>query len=299
MLFKKLTLGIARSLGIRELFNEWWQEWWQSKSGIVAYLGDSRALVRTIYGCYLFVDTRDMSLAPQLLAHGQWEQGVAALLRRILRPGMTIIEVGANVGYFSILSASLVGEAGKVCCFEPNPRLARLLREGSEVNGMSGRIAVAEKAVWSSSTEIDFYLLRDHMGSSSANSSIHRTAQAFNDRTEKIVVQTVTLDDYRSAESGVDLLKIDAEGAELHVIQGARRLLERNPGIRMIMEFYPSNFADPDDAGRLLDLLRSLGFGWQAVDTDNPAFPPREISRGALLEGRTTELLLQRAGMSV
>lgn len=285
----RLREALRDVLDIREIF----EHWWRTKPGMVAYLGDHRALVRTTYDRYLFVDTRDMSLSPQLALHGHWEPGVTTLLRRLLKPGMTMLEVGANYGYFSLLAASLVGEGGRVRCLEPNPQVARLLRQSIEINGFSRQVAVVEKAAWSSAAELEFFVLAEHMGSSSANASAARIAEAFKDQAKCIKIQSVPLDEF-AADFTPDVLKIDAEGAELQVILGARGLLERNPGIRVVMEFYPANFADAEDPGRLLDLLQSLGLRWQAIDANDPLAAPAEMSRARLLEARTTELLLHR-----
>lgn len=284
MLFGYLTRKLADTLTGRLLL----------KSGVITYLGDYRAMVRTAYGRYLFVDTRDMSLAPHLLAHGAWEPGVSALIHRFVRPGMTVVDVGANVGYHSMLAASLVGRSGRVHCFEPNPRLAKLLKQGVDVNGLGAVVTVIEKAAWSSEGLLDFYVLDEHMGSSSASSSIHRTVATFQDHAVPITVQVLTLDDYFPAGTRVDLLKIDAEGAERHVVDGARRLLEENHSICLVMEFYPANYNDMEEARALLDLLRSLRFKWQKIDRENRKVLLRDISSSELLEAQSTELYLQR-----
>jgi hypothetical protein len=72
------------------------------------YLGDYTALTRTIYGHKMYVDTRDVSLAPHLLLDGYWEQWITNIFRELVKPGMTVVDVGANFGYYSVLAASLV-----------------------------------------------------------------------------------------------------------------------------------------------------------------------------------------------
>ncbi|HEY3215177.1 MAG TPA: FkbM family methyltransferase [Candidatus Eisenbacteria bacterium] len=270
--------------------------WLQSTPGVVTYLGGHRALVRTGYGRHLFVDTRDLSVAPQLLLHGNWEPGVTRTVRKLLRPSMTVIEVGANVGYYSMLAAWLVERTGRVYSFEANPHLARLLRQGAEINGFSDRLTVIEKAAWSSTGTVDFHLLEEHMGSSSASTAIDRTAQSFHDRTEKITVDAVALDGAFPAGTRVDLLKIDAEGAEGHVLRGGHRLLQENPEVRVVMEFYPSNFPDPGEAGEVLDQLTSLGFQWGKIEVDHPRGRMKAVSRGELMATTHAELLLWRGG---
>jgi energy-coupling factor transporter ATP-binding protein EcfA2 len=92
----------------------------------VVYLGDHRALVRTAWGHKMFVDTRDLGLAPHLLLDGSWELWVTAAFLTNLREGMTVVDVGANIGYYSLLAASNVGSGGRLVSFEPHLRLPPL-----------------------------------------------------------------------------------------------------------------------------------------------------------------------------
>ena len=106
------------------------------------YLGDHRALTRTAHGHAIFVDTRDLRTGPRLLLDGTAHALCAESLRRVVRPGMTVLEVGAGFGELTLLTGELVGESGRVIAFEPDEGRARLLVDSLEANGFTSRTSV-------------------------------------------------------------------------------------------------------------------------------------------------------------
>lgn len=82
----------------------------------------------------MYVDTESGGLHPHLLEEGVYEKEVTRLFQRLLRPGMTCVDIGANIGYFSILAASIVGSAGRVYAFEPDPENVEFLRKNVALN---------------------------------------------------------------------------------------------------------------------------------------------------------------------
>ena len=106
------------------------------------YVGDHRALTRTAHGHTIFVDTRDLRTGPPLLLDGTAYASCAASLRRFVRPGMTVLEVGSGFGELTLLSGELVGAGGRVIAFEPDAERALLLADSLEANGFSGRTSV-------------------------------------------------------------------------------------------------------------------------------------------------------------
>ena len=100
-----------------------------------AYLGDHTSLCRVLGRYKMFVDTRDIGIASHLLLDGFWEMWVTEEMLRHVRQGMTVLDIGANLGYFSLLLADLTGPRGRVIAFEPNPLMSSLARRSIEVNG--------------------------------------------------------------------------------------------------------------------------------------------------------------------
>ena len=205
------------------------------------YLGDHTALARLSFGAKIYLDTRDLSLAPHLLMGGEWEPWTSELIRALLRPGSTFVDVGANVGYFTLLAGSIVGPTGRVVAFEPNPDLAALIARSLSVNGLHGWTELVRAAAMSEPGQLEFKRFAGHHGSSGFYVTDELAAQ-FHDSLERIVVDCTTLDDALAGRGlRIDLIKIDAEGAEPEVIAGAERLLDEQRGMQIIMEYTPSN----------------------------------------------------------
>jgi FkbM family methyltransferase len=143
---------------------------------------------------------------------GTYERQQTALFEAHVRPGMTVLDVGAHVGYYTLLAATLAGSAGRVVAFEPNPANARFLRRHATINGLCN-VEVVEAGVADGEGTARFDL-----GSGSGTGRLSQGGE--------IEVRTVGLDQF-CAERGLEpaVVKIDVEGGELDVLRGATRLL--------------------------------------------------------------------------
>lgn len=149
---------------------------------------------------------------------GDFEPHTKRFLLREVRPGSIFLDLGANVGYFSLL-AGLEAKAARVIAFEPNPDIAARLRDSVEANGLHGRVQVVEKALSDRAGEVLF-------GIDPANSGHSRFAQA--DHEKVITVEAVPLDDWldqNAPNADVSVLKLDVEGAEMQALRGMERML--------------------------------------------------------------------------
>jgi FkbM family methyltransferase len=188
---------------------------------------------------------------------GGGEPEVQEALREQLRPGMTFYDIGANVGFFSLLAARLVGKEGRVVAFEADPEVAGRLREHVGRNAF-GWIRVEEKAVWSEPRTV--YFARTDPTTSPDRGLGHVVSQGADDT---IQVSAESLDGYTSARSAPDFLKCDVEGAEVEVFRGARRLLkEKRPGI--ICEMHSE-----ENQRVLLEEFSQLGYSCKPCGTNH------------------------------
>ncbi len=184
-------------------------------------------------------------------AFGLYERKKVHLFRNTLKPGMTVVDVGANKGYFTLLAAQLTGHQGQVLSFEPAPENACWLRKSIEANGAQG-VRVFEVA------------LGDHAGERVLHlgnvSGFHSLLADLPDRTgDTLGVPCDTLDNVLS-EAGVtsvDLIKIDVEGAEMEVLVGAEETLRSNPGTTVAIDIHPMYGVDPT---QIVNLLKDWGF---------------------------------------
>lgn len=160
------------------------------------------------------------------VVEGKGEPAVQRVLREHVRPGMSFYDVGANIGFFSLLAARLVGEKGQVTAFEADPEIASRLREHVERNCFSW-VTVEEKAVWSGRGTVSFERGDPQV---SPDRGLGRVVKTAGPRT--VEIEAVSLDEYAQSAAAPDFIKCDVEGAEVEVFRGARRILEeKRPGI--------------------------------------------------------------------
>jgi FkbM family methyltransferase len=165
------------------------------------------------------VNLRDW-IGQHIYVCGEYEPPVARLIQSVLREGDVFIDVGANIGYFSLLASKSVGLAGQVLAFEPDPQTRQMLSTNVEINHKHN-IIVNEQALSDCLGEVSFYQApREHSGLSSMR-RLESAAGA-------TIVQAGPLEAFFPHITGVRLVKIDVEGAESLVLHGMQALLRRD-----------------------------------------------------------------------
>ena len=225
------------------------------------YLGPDVALTRLKSGHMLYVDPQDESVSAHLIAHGFWEEWVHSVLRSLVSPGDRVIDVGANLGYYTVALARSVGVDGSVIALEANGRLAALVQRSVDFNGYTDIVRVIPKAASDQPGIVSFMTSRRNSGSGHtrvAESSMGGDVVA-------VEVDTVRLDDLEMETA--DLIRIDAEGSEALVLRGATRLLQ-NPNIVICMEWSVVQMRSRSSVPEFIDWLSSMGFQfWKIEET--------------------------------
>lgn len=218
--------------------------------------------VGTAWGATLTVDPA-RAIGHSLVTTGVFDLAVSEALVRLARPGQTVVDAGANVGYMSVLAAMTVGPAGRVFSFEPHPDLAGILRSN---------VSRAASAGGCAHVTVHQVALGDRQGTAALVVPADFTA---NDGTARIVPQSAdderalsvtlhTLDDFMNdvlAESVVDVLKLDVEGAEAQVLAGGFEALAAHRIRHIIFEDHDVRRSDA------VAILREAGYqlfalGW-------------------------------------
>jgi FkbM family methyltransferase len=217
---------------------------------------ESRAMIRRILGAY--------------------EPWKVSLLRQIVRPGMTCVDVGANNGFFSFIMARLMSDEGRVLAFEPEPANRSLLDRGAELNGYRS-VQSFELALSDGPGTLTFFAGKQ----SGWGSLIHRPGETLDDR-YAFAVNVATLDSVIEAQGieRVDVMKVDVQGAELAVMGGSRNILGRSGPIWLLIDV--DSHVESDRAG-LFELLREHGFSLHRLDRSlTPVRSPNEIGLDVL-----------------
>jgi len=152
---------------------------------------------------------------------GEAELSVQEAVARRLRPGMVFYDLGANIGLFTLLAARAVGPKGRVFSFEPDPNVAARLRRNVSRNGFSN-VTISEMGVWSSSGEMNFVAA----DAGSPDRGTGRFVTASNG--ESAPLRCVALDKFVANQPAPDAIKCDVEGAELEVLRGAEKLIQKS-----------------------------------------------------------------------
>lgn len=193
--------------------------------------------------------------------NGIWEPYETSLVLALLAPGGVFVDVGANIGYFSLLAASRVGPEGQVFAFEPGPDNFRLLLRSSERNNFSDRIHAVEAGLASNAGEAKLFLSEDNLGD-------HQIFSTGEGRASTGITLLNGTDYLGSKLNRIDLLKIDTQGSEHGVVAGLLPLLQSLPEMPIILvELTPLSLRQCGASGRkLIALLAKLGQSMWIVD---------------------------------
>lgn len=211
-------------------------------------------LPRSVFvgGATVVINIRD-PVVSGALALGVYEKDEISFIRRACVPGQTVVDVGANVGLYTAIAGLIVGRTGRVIAVEPDPECAQFLEQTVRANNLD-HVRIVRAAASNVNGAASLFTRSANRG----DNRLYPTDAADG----SIEVKSVCLDDYLSGEGvdAVDIVKIDVQGYEGHVIEGFERTIRSSPRLTMLMEFWPEGLtsagSDPID---LLNRLEALG----------------------------------------
>ena len=184
-----------------------------------------------VQGHKMFLDVVD---SIGVSASGVHEAFETELVKRLVKKGDVVLDIGANIGYYTLIFAKYVEKEGRVFAFEPNPDNFELLKKNVKINGYKN-VVMVNKAVSNKTGKWKLYL-------SVYNKGDNRIFDV-NDGRRFIEIETIRLDDYfKNYDREIDFIKMDVQGAEGGVIQGMPNLLQKSKNLKIISEFCPTLF---------------------------------------------------------
>jgi len=253
------------------------------------HLKPSGIVLIDVQGSKMYVNSRDVGVTPFLLEWGCYEKYETELFKRLVKKGMVVVDIGANIGYYTLLAAHLVGDEGKVFAFEPDPYNYDLLCKNIDVNGYRNVIPV-QKAVSSKSGETELFLDKSNLGG-------HSLSEANVDKGASITVEVTSLDDYfKNKDCEIDVIKMDVQGSEMEVLEGMTNTINQSDNLKIITEFWPIGLRNTGSspAGFLNKLveygfaLYQIGQHLELIDVNN--------SLRLCSDKKFTTLLCKKAG---
>lgn len=206
------------------------------------------------------------------LAFGCYELFETDLFKHTIKPGMTVVDIGANIGYYTTLAGLCAGPTGKVIAYEPDVDNFSFLNKNIALNNLSNTRTL-QTALSDKHGTATLYLTENNKGT-------HSFANNRNGK-KAVTVQTETLDDslWNINAGKIDVLKIDIEGAECLALAGMKKTLAKNRDLIIFTEFYPKAIRrlgkDPLD---MLKTLTDAGFSLQIIDEDAKKLIPLTVN---------------------
>lgn len=248
-----------------------------------------------VQGNLIYINPKERGVGLRLLKKGVYEEYATEVFKKTVKRGMVVVDVGAHIGYYSLIAANLLGPEGKVYSFEPYPPSYKLLIKNIHANKYRNVIPL-QKAL--SNKEGKAILFLDQKVSGNNSLSMYNVTGLAN----SIEVEVTTLDTYfeevvRNFE--VDFVKIDTQGAEGLVIQGMTKIIEKNDNLKMMIEFWPFGLANmSSDPPELLNELDQYGFKLQRINEQTRRIDHVGVNElmeiCAQIRSKQTNLLLEK-----
>ena len=215
------------------------------------YIGDHRIIMRPSFGGKLIVPSTDLSIMPDLILSGHIEPELCKWIQNNVKPGNVCFDVGANIGFITLLLGIQVGASGKIYSFEANPNAYEILLDNIAMNGLNAE--AHNQAIWSEESQILIYCSNRLLGGSSVKDHMAN----YSDRVDTIV-PALSFDTFCSEQAidYIDFLKIDIEGAEYHAFLGMEHLLADKRTGTIVFEF--SRWALGEDLKPFQELLTAV-----------------------------------------
>ncbi len=222
----------------------------------------------SVSGMQIQLNPQDHVIADALILKGTWEPFESSVFLERLHQGAIVVDVGANIGYYTILAARAVGPRGKVFALEPDPENLSVLNQNVRKNDMSDRIVVIPAAAADTTATTQLYLSEENTGD-------HRIYKEGSGERRSVQVKTVKIDECIPKGSKVDFVKIDVQGAEAKVLRGMPEVLARSSNLTMLIEFsMPDVRAAGDDPRECVLSLARMGFSFRYVNEEKKKLEP-------------------------
>lgn len=193
-------------------------------------IGETKYALVDLNTFKIYVPTDDWAVGKTILEQKSYEPHVTSTIKTILSSGMVFVDIGANIGYFTLMAAAIVGTTGKVFSFEPNQHNCQCLYLSAKHNSFDN-IDIYPFAVAEQKTSFVY----DNLGTNGVISEFDDNLSTLESRT---LVRSVVLDEVLHNVERIDLIKIDIEGAEFRALEGANNIIQRHRPI-ILSEFSP------------------------------------------------------------
>lgn len=223
---------------------------------IERYLLKKTFVMRNIHNYKMYLDATDMGLCRSLILFGTREVDHKILLEKITKPGMTVLDIGANIGYYALMELKLIGDKGKLIAVEPSPKNIEIFKNNLDLNGISS-VRIVEGAISDKEEKKDF-----HLAEQGNLNTFHATGTGKQHLTGEVIeVNSYTIPQIMKDEGSLDLIRMDVEGHEVEVLNGMLDEVKSGKLKPMIIfETHLSRYGSEHDMVAVLKSYFSAGY---------------------------------------
>ncbi len=225
----------------------------KAQGSTILRTSDKEIVVKVFSGVKMVLDPKDISVTPHLALDGVWEHDITGAWLNVLKASNTVLDIGANFGYFGLLAAQQTHSSkSKTVFFEANPELIPYIDKSLSINNYLEYSSVENVAVSDKEGTLKLNTLKDYIGSSSVHSIEHLNeyvGKKIHLKPDKVVeVKATTIDLYckKNDIKTVDLVKMDIEGYEDSAYKGMRETVKKSPNITLFIEFTKYSYNNPE-----------------------------------------------------
>jgi FkbM family methyltransferase len=231
------------------------------------------------------LDLKDGGISTALWNYGFRERAFMGLLRNHIKEGDVCIDLGANIGYTTLFMLDNSGPSGHVYAIEPDPHNLRLLRSNINLNNFSAHVSIAQCAISDKTGVIDFWIAKQPN-----LNSVKKTKHSI----RKEEVSCFTLEEYLKDKKYPNFIKMDVEGHEVKIFEGALEYFSKNSGrTNFLVEVHPHFYDKGNDFGKILKEYFKIGFKCKYV-----VATPRPRPLLFIEMGYEPEMIVQTDGFS-
>ncbi len=194
---------------------------------LIKYILRKKYFVRKIHNYKMFLDVNDPGISRTLALFGTREKEHIHILQRELKEGMVVLDIGANIGYYAVMEAALVGEQGHVYAIEPSPQNYLLLKKNVELNHFEKVIETFQIGI-SDRTGVEQFYLSSSSNLHTFHPEKYNVTQDSYLTNNVIDVATTTISDFAINKKQIDLIRMDIEGYEVEAFRGMLKILEED-----------------------------------------------------------------------
>jgi len=210
-----------------------------------------KLIIKEIQGSKMYLNLNDFGLSKYLFLNGIREPECTKIMKEELKEGMTIVEIGANIGYYALMEASIIGKKGKIYAIEPFPSNFDLLGKNVKLNSYNDIVELHQLAIGDKTGLTNLFVSDKH--------NLCNMLQ--NDADSCVEVPAVTFDEFIKDKKLPDMIRMDIEGFEYFILDGMKKTMEKCKSCKMFIEVHPYQMYEKGlDYKKPLETLFDYGF---------------------------------------